>query len=428
MIMIGLNACNKINHKKDIDYTFKDKDKKDSIPKNCYLWFDASANFKRFSNTENIKYYVQKAKQTGFTHIIVDVRPIVGDVLYKSDICKELIKWKGNSRDSNQDYLQEFINEAKKANLKIFASINVFVGGHNYFDEGIAYRDDYMGKKSTLLYLPQGMTDIRTVKKKYSAFFNPVDKEIQNYCLSIIKELTEKYDIDGLILDRCRFDSLDSDFSDLSKSEFEKYIGKTIEEWPCDIFYWENKNDKWERKIGKYFNQWLVWRAKIIHDFFEDARNIVKSTKPNVLFGTYTGAWYPVYYDVGANWASNKYDPQLDYSYSNWMYNSDYKKYGFADLLDVYFTGVYYTNVYGNDWYSIQGGLINAKRIIKNEVPVNGSLYAYLFRNNPEKITEAIKVCLQNSDGIMIFDIVQVIEYNLWDEVGDGIKLGLAKK
>ena len=30
---------------------------------------------------------------------------------------------------------------------------------------------------------------------------------------------------------------------------------------------------------------------------------------PNISFGTYTGAWYPSYYEVGVNFASKNYDP-----------------------------------------------------------------------------------------------------------------------
>lgn len=34
------------------------------------------------------------------------------------------------------------------------------------------------------------------------------------------------------------------------------------------------------------------------------ARKEVKAANPKVSFGTYTGAWYPSYYEVGVNFAS----------------------------------------------------------------------------------------------------------------------------
>ena len=48
------------------------------------LWFDAEANFERFSKKENITYYLDLAKSTGFNKIVVDVRPVQGDALFKS--------------------------------------------------------------------------------------------------------------------------------------------------------------------------------------------------------------------------------------------------------------------------------------------------------------------------------------------------------
>ena len=42
------------------------------------LWFDAEANFERFSKKENITYYLDLAKSTGFNKIVVDVRPVQG--------------------------------------------------------------------------------------------------------------------------------------------------------------------------------------------------------------------------------------------------------------------------------------------------------------------------------------------------------------
>src|SRR5690606_41840391 len=50
-----------------------------------------------------------------------------------------------------------------------------------------------------------------------------------SYQLSILKELVGMYpELDGIILDRVRFDDLNADFSDASKVIFEEYIGETV--------------------------------------------------------------------------------------------------------------------------------------------------------------------------------------------------------
>ncbi len=387
-----------------------------------YLWFDASANFQRFSHIDSIQYYLDKCVEIGITDLVIDVRPVSGDVLYESNIVEQLVTWKGYHRETDWDYLDVLIREGHQRNLRVHASINVFSGGHNYFDAGVVYRDPAFAELTTLLNKPEGLVDIKTQKSQYAAFFNPTNPKVQDYCISIIEELVAGYELDGIILDRCRFDGLDSDFSPLSRQLFETYIGQPLARFPADIFRWEKLNNgDWGREAGPFYPKWLEWRAKMIHDFFALARERVKKLKPEIDFGTYTGAWYPSYFEFGVNWASKKYNPQND-DYINWMFTDRYKNFGYADLLDTYMTGVYYTQVYGPGWYTIEGGLWKAKVLTKGDVPVIGSLYADLYKTNGGDLIDAVELCLVLSDGLMIFDIVQVIEYDLWDEIETGVR------
>lgn len=55
------------------------------IAKPRYIWVDAAANFIEFGNSkENIARDLKKAKDAGFTDVVVDVRPTTGDVLFKT--------------------------------------------------------------------------------------------------------------------------------------------------------------------------------------------------------------------------------------------------------------------------------------------------------------------------------------------------------
>ena len=48
-----------------------------------YVWIDAAANFSEYANSkDNIRRDLTKAKNAGFTDVVVDVRPSMGDVLY----------------------------------------------------------------------------------------------------------------------------------------------------------------------------------------------------------------------------------------------------------------------------------------------------------------------------------------------------------
>ncbi len=94
------------------------------------LWLDAEANFKRFSSQDSICFYLDLAKATGFNGVVVDVRPMQGDVLYKSKILKPLTTFgDGYVYERDWDYLQFFIDEARKRNMKVTVSAGILPAG-----------------------------------------------------------------------------------------------------------------------------------------------------------------------------------------------------------------------------------------------------------------------------------------------------------
>ena len=169
------------------------------------------------------------------------------------------------------------------------------------------------------------------------------------------------------------------------------------------------------------------------------ARKEVKSANPKVSFGTYTGAWYPSYYEVGVNFASKKYDPAKDFSWAT----PEYKNYGYAELIDLYATGNYYTDItieeykktnrniwnetdsqaQAGTWYCVEGSCQHLRQILKDNKFMGGILVDQ-FYDNPGKLSETIEMNLRRSDGLMVFDIVHIIQKNLWKEVEKGMREG----
>lgn len=402
------------------------------------LWFDATANFERLSYKDSITYYLKKAKELGFTDVVLDLKPITGEVLYDSKFAPKMKEWNGFYRDDNFDFPAFFISEAHKLGLKIHATINVFVAGHNFFDRGLVYQNK--SHWESINYTDSGFVPITQLKHKYSAMTNPANPEVQNHELNVIEELVSKYpEFDGLILDRVRYDGIEADFSPLSIELFKKYLGeKEID--IDDIYRWtKNEKGKKVRIEGKYFKKWLEWRTSVIYNFMQEAKARVKKVNPEILFGTYTGAWYPVYYEVGVNWASQNYDPSKDYEWAT----PDYKKYGYAELLEIYTTGCYFFEVTKDEveklneemikrneagmgetkdyWYSVEGSAEIAKKVIMNALPVLGGLYVEQYKGHPEQFERAIKMCLEKTNGLMIFDIVHIVNYGWWDVLKKGM-------
>lgn len=402
------------------------------------LWFDATANFERLSYKDSITYYLKKAKELGFTDVVLDLKPITGEVLYDSKFAPKMKEWNGFYRDDNFDFPAFFISEAHKLGLKIHAAINVFVAGHNFFDRGLVYQNK--SHWQSINYTDSGFVPITQLKHKYSAMTNPANPEVQNHELNVIEELVSKYpEFDGLILDRVRYDGIEADFSPLSIELFKKYLGEK-EINIDDIYRWtKNEKGKKVRIEGKYFKKWLEWRASVIYNFMKEAKARVKKVNPEILFGTYTGAWYPVYYEVGVNWASQNYDPSKEYEWAT----PDYKKYGYAELLEIYTTGCYFFEVTKDEveklneemikrneagmgetkdyWYSVEGSAEIAKKVIMNALPVLGGLYVEQYKGHPEQFERAIKMCLEKTDGLMIFDIVHIVNYGWWDVLKKGM-------
>lgn len=412
-----------------------------SNQKPALMWFDAEANFERFSSPDSIDYYLHKIKTLGFTHAIVDVRPITGELLYDSRLAPKMREWMG-ARRPDFDYLGYFIQKGHQLGLQIHASLNVFVGGHNYYDRGQTYTDH--PEWASMVYTPdQGIVSIMTQKKKYSAMINPIHPGFQAHILGVLKELITLYpELDGLMLDRVRYDGIGADFSELSRKTFEKYIGQKVARFPEDIFQWEQdgcSKSTYHIKRGPLFLKWIEWRTKNITNFMALARKEVKAVNPRISFGTYTGAWYPSYYEVGVNFASSAYDPSADFDWAT----KSYKNFGYAELIDLYATGNYYTDVtidealrnkksvwnetdsraHQGTWYSVEGSCEKLRTILKGNKFMGGILVDQ-FYDNPFKLSKTIEMNLKKSDGLMVFDIVHIIQKNLWKEVEAGMIAG----
>lgn len=411
--------------------------------KPALMWVDAEANIHRFNNRDSIDKYVDLVADHGFTHLVVDARPIDGSLLYDSDLAPRFRGMRNPVEiDRSFDFLGRFIERAHQNGMKVLFSLNAFSAGHNYFDKGLIY-DSHPEWASVVQDPDRGLIPITEQKNKYAAMVNPVNEEYQVYIIDVMKDMLAHYpQVDGLIIDRGRYDGITADFSDLSRKEFEKYLGKKVKKFPQDILTVKRGADgKPVIEKGKYYKQWIHWRSKVIRDFFARARKSVKEVAPDKVFGTYSGAWYPSYYEVGVNFASKDYDPSAEYP--QWADKTYGEETGYAELLDLYMTGNYYTDItiedsrnnpnsvwnetdfegHSGSWYCVEGTCNHLREILGPNKFMGGILVDQLY-GNVDRIPESIAMNLKKSDGLMVFDIVHIINRNLWDKVRQGMVLG----
>ena len=355
--------------------------------KNRYVWVSCEGNWEEFSNDKNqIVKEIAKCKEVGFTDLVVDVRPTNGGVMFKSTHAEPQARmdcWTSSgyrfiNRTADFDYLQTFIDEAHKQGLRVHAVMNTFTGGclcpYGLGSDGMLFADSSKKSWASVVNTSAGLVstmDLLDDSTDYGAkFLSPVNPEVQEYVLGIIGDLA-KYDVDGIILDRCRFDdySLQSDFSDNMRAGFEAYIGKKVSSWPGAVM--SAGQTELKRPVSDITKQWLEYRAKVIHDFVVKAADKVHSVNSKIKFGCYVGGWYSSYYYSGVNWASPKYDPKADGYY--WA-GSKYKDFGYADHCDYMFIGAYAStsSIYGSGEWTMQGFCKQAADLFKGDVPFAG--------------------------------------------------------
>ncbi len=397
------------------------------------VWIDAAANFEDYANSqEAIKADMQKIKDTGFTGVIVDVRPTNSGVLFQSSTEHALDQvdawvtggYKWVKRTESFDYLQAFIDAGKEAGLDVYASINTMIGGcmcpYGLGSDGILYDDPSKKSWATVVNTADGLVNSLDLEDSGAKFLNPANDEVVDYLLSLLADLAA-YDVKGIILDRCRYDDyeLQSDFSDISREKFEDYIGAPVENWPDDIF--EPGADELSTPVTAMQKKWMEFRAKNIHDFMEKASDKVHSVNPDIRFGAYVGAWYSSYYYSGVNWASPKYNARNVYTWATLEYN----EFGYADHCDIMIIGAYAStkSIYGNTEWTMQGFCQRAKTIFADDVPYIGGPdigNSSGFENGGQGklMPDIVDACINaSSEGMFFFDLCHIKMHDYWDDI-----------
>ncbi len=395
------------------------------------LWIDATANLENLNSRDKVKDILLKTKEAGIDAVAVGIKPLSGHVLYPSEFAPRLTEWKGKHVDTNFDLFTIVREEGLNLGIDVHLLMMAFSEGHKLFKTGPIY--DRHPEWQTLCYdIESDETEPRLIPitelrhglltpSIWAGFTNPVNPEVRKYELSVLKEVLEYYHPDKIVFDRIRFNGLNSDFTDLTKKAFEEFIGTTLNRWPEDVFELKRSSDKAEVIKGCYYEDWLFFRAKVIHDFFQEAVKIIREFDSKIVIGDYVGSWYPTYYTYGVNWGSIKHFPPFPWA------RADYNKTAYAEMLDWITVGCYFPDLTKSEtkqagipfWESIEGGMEVANEAINGAIPLYGAVYAENFAGQPERFKTAMQIILEKGQGMKIFDLSQIIAYDWWDEIDE---------
>ena len=203
-----------------------------------YVWVDAAANFSYYANdAAYIAEDCQRIAAMGFTDLVVDVRPTSGDVLFTSAVapaCKKVAAWVNGKyrwveRTAAFDYLATFIAAGHAAGLRVNAGINTMVGGYHSSigDVGMLYDHPERKGWGAVDNLAAGLTNTMDDTDTGPRFLDPANAEVQEFLLTLLGELAAYEGLDGIVLDRCRYDdyNLDAGYTDAAKAAFTTYLG-----------------------------------------------------------------------------------------------------------------------------------------------------------------------------------------------------------
>jgi uncharacterized lipoprotein YddW (UPF0748 family) len=212
----------------------------------------------------NIKSCVQTCKAANINNIFMVVYNN-GTTCYPSTIMQNLIGVRIRSNFTGRDPLQEMIEEAHAVGIKV----------HAWFEYG--FSSSYSANGGAIVaakpnWAAKNSANQLVVKNGFD-WLNAFDPQVQDYMISLFKEVITNYDVDGVQGD----DRLPGLPSTAGYETYTKnlYLTENGVNPPADF-----------TDAG-----WIQWRAKKLNAFLKRLRTEVKAIKPNILFSMSPSAY-----------------------------------------------------------------------------------------------------------------------------------------
>lgn len=167
---------------------------------------------KGFFNREEIDATIDACKAIKATDLFVQVRKF-DDAYYNSDFVP-----KAKEIDKDFDPLAYGLKKAKENHIKFHAWFVICRISNNSYKENLS--EEHIGfldakLKGDLVY-------------ENSVYIDPSNADARKYICRVIKEVIDKYDVDGVHLDYIRYSDQDSGYSEHSKSVYTSETGSVI--------------------------------------------------------------------------------------------------------------------------------------------------------------------------------------------------------
>lgn len=235
------------------------------------VWITTTAST-ALDSRNNIKSTVDNCKRAGINHIFMVVYNNARTT-YPSQVMERLIGIPILERFNGRDPLQEMIEEAHAAGLKV----------HAWFEYGFAA--SYSANGGPIIaakphWAARDAGGNLTVKNGFD-WLNAFHPEVQQFLIDLFTEVVSKYDVDGVQGDD-RLPALPS------SAGYDNYT----------LSLYRSENGGADPPGNPTDGGWIQWRARKLNAFCKRLRNEVKALKPQLMY-TMSPSPYP--------WGLNEY-------------------------------------------------------------------------------------------------------------------------
>ena len=221
------------------------------------VWITTAAS-NVLDSRASIRQAVQICKASHINHIFM-VTYNNGRTIYPSPIMNALIGKPIAERFDGRDPLREIIEESHAVGIKV----------HAWFEYGFSSSFSANGGLIVAAKPNWAAKDVNgnLVVKNGFDWLNAFDPEVQNFMISLFKEVVERYNIDGVQGD----DRLPA-------------VPSTAGYDPYTVAMYKSEHGGANPPVNAFNNSWVTWRAKKLNQFLKRLRTEVKTMKPNIMF------------------------------------------------------------------------------------------------------------------------------------------------
>ena len=210
------------------------------------------------SSPEAVRQLVERAKENGFTDLIVQVRGR-GDAWYRSPFeprAEELA-----TQPAGYDPLAHAIEEAHRVGIRVHAWLNIYLVANidalPKSPEHLIYRhpewlmiprglaaDLYQMDPQTPGYFERIVEFTRENRAELEGLFvSPANREVRDRIFNLWLDVAQRYDVDGLHFDYVRYPNRQYDYSRASLDQFRVEMEKNLPEEDRDFLLTRIDND-----------------------------------------------------------------------------------------------------------------------------------------------------------------------------------------